>query len=29
MERLHGAGGGVGEYAGDGQGEAESSILIP
>ena len=28
-ERLRGAGGTVGEYAGDGQGEAESAILIP
>ena len=29
MERLRGAGGTVGEYAGDGQGEAESAIVIP
>ena len=29
IERLHGASGTVGEYAGDGQGEAESAIVIP
>ena len=29
MERLRGTGGTVGEYAGDGQREAESAIVIP
>ena len=28
MERLRGAGGTVGEYAGDGQGEAESAMKL-